>query len=304
MIKEEEINIVHSYGFNALPGVGLTLFKNMAIPFIYTCNEDLTLKYQSFWHDYFMKRIDYTVTFTNSLREEIVSVLKIPDRKVMTFGVGVDTGQFVPGGHQESDTWKVCTFIQRDQRNLKRFEAFVRCVEYILRDSDSVLEKKFLFTFLSDIPWSEHPLYQQLKSMILERGIEHNVTFATKKLHGLSFHDQNLYVGVFNDEVFNDVELLATVHQTPILLPRTSARKQILLQRDIGSTYMDQDVREMKQKIMMLLSQYRYTQNQFEDSTEKLISFHHFERYNEQLQHLYERSLIKRLRFAHAKKQF
>lgn len=297
LIKHNEVDLIHTYNYLSLLALGACLRRQLKIPLFYTCNEDLAYKYLAFWHDYAVSRVDLIFTLAPSVQEEVQAILPIHPRKVMAVGAGIDVTHMHTPQNDAHGYWKLCTFIQRDDGDFERFVPLIRCIEYLVNDSKEIYGMPFVLHLLTDISWSDHPLHQKLKSMILERGLEHYVTFQKRPLTGHSFVDQHLYIGMYNRELFNDVELMALMHQTPVLLPRTSARKQMLLQKDIGATYMDKDVRELKQKLLMLLSQHRYCLNQLQNSLQSLVEFHHLDRYLDEIHAQYEKLVLKRSRF-------
>jgi hypothetical protein len=96
------------------------------------------------------------------------------------------------------------------------------------------LKQQLLFTFVTDISWYDHPLYDQLKRMILERHLEMHISFETRSLSSSSFQDCDVFVGLPMKELFSDLDLYALVTRTPVLLPRTSTRQQVVKQWKFG----------------------------------------------------------------------
>jgi hypothetical protein len=73
--------------------------------------------------------------------------------------------------------------------------------------------------------------------MYLERGLENYISFETKTLRPQSFRDISLYIGLPHHELLSDIDVLALLGQTPVLLPRTSTRQLLTTQGKIGETY-------------------------------------------------------------------
>ncbi len=138
--------------------------------------------------------------------------------------------------------------------------------------------------------------------MILERHLEMHISFETRPLESKSFQDCDIFVGLPMNELFSDLDLYALVTQTPVLLPRTSTRQQIVKQGKFGETYHPEDGRELKDKIIKILKNYETYVEELTGVELELQELHHFERYAETLYAHYEKLYTQRLRYTQKKK--
>ncbi len=111
-----------------------------------------------------------------------------------------------------------------------------------------------------------------------------------------------MFVGLPMNELFSDLDLYALVTQTPVLLPRTSTRQQIVKQGKFGETYHPEDGRELKDKIIRILMNYDTYVEELTGVELELQELHHFERYAETLYAHYEKLYTQRLRYTQKKK--
>jgi glycosyltransferase involved in cell wall biosynthesis len=139
--------------------------------------------------------------------------------------------------------------------------------------------------------------------MILERHLEMNISFETRPLSSFSFQDCDIFVGLPMDELFSDLDLYALVTQTPVLLPRTSTRQQVVKQGKFGETYHPEDGRELRDKLIKILTNYPNYLEELNGVELELQEQHHFERYAEELYAHYEKLYSQRLRYTQKKKK-
>ena len=101
----------------------------------------------------------------------------------------------------------------------------------------------------------------------------------------------------------DDQDLYALVTQTPVLLPRTSTRQQLVKQGKFGETYHPEDGRELKDKLVKILTNYSNYLEELQGVELELQEQHHFERYAEELYAHYEKLYTQRLRYSQKQKK-
>ena len=130
-----------------------------------------------------------------------------------------------------------------------------------------------------------------------------HVSFETRPLASSSFQDCDIFVGLPQRELFSDQDLYALVTQTPVLLPRTSTRQQLIKQGKFGETYHPEDGRELKDKLVKILTNYSSYLEELQGVELELQEQHHFERYAEELYAHYEKLYTQRLRYSQKQKK-
>jgi hypothetical protein len=228
----------------------------------------------------------------------------LSQRKIHVTGAGIDfPAKIIKSAHSD-ERRKIVTFIPRTEEDLKQIKIYIDSIQPLLYAlSGTMLSHKILFTFLTDISWYNHPIYEELKRMILERHLEMHISFETKPLTSASFQDCDIFVGLPRLELFSDEDLYALVTQTPVLLPRTSTRQQLIMQGKFGETYHPEDGRELKDKLLKILSSYPKYLEELQGIENELREQHHFDRYAEELYGHYEKLYVQRLRYTHKRKK-
>jgi hypothetical protein len=303
ILQKHQIDIIHTYNHQSLLPLSLVLRGMPKIPMIFTFNEDSAYR-DSLLDRWFISRIDSIFTFSTNIRNLAAEIFPVNQRKIHVTGAGIDfPAKIAKSVHLEGKR-KILTFIPRTQDDLKQIKIFIDAIPPLLHAILSTnLKHSFLFTFLTDISWYNHPIYEELKRMILERHLEMHISFETRPLTSSSFQDCDIFVGLPRQELFSDEDLYALVTQTPILLPRTSTRQQLIMQGRFGETYHPEDGRELKDKLLKVLMSYSRYLEALQGIEDELREQHHFERYAEELYTHYEKLCAQRLRYAQKQKK-
>lgn len=298
ILQKQQVDIIHSYNQESLLPLGMIL-KGMAhIPIIFTFNETAPWRKLHFWDRWFISRTDSILTFTPNIRELAVEAFPVSPRKVHVTGAGIDFPVKLERAKHPETKKRIMTFIPRTEEEIGILRLFVDSIPPLLQSLEARgFDQKLIFTFLTDISWYTHPIYESLKRMILERHLELHISFETRPLESKSFQDCDIFVGLPMKELFSDLDLYALATQTPVLLPRTSTRQQIVKQGKFGETYHPEDGRELKDKIIRILSDYSTYVEELTGVELELQEQHHFERYAETLYAHYEKLYAQRLRY-------
>jgi glycosyltransferase involved in cell wall biosynthesis len=304
ILQKQQIDLIHSYNYETLMPLGIILKGLPQIPMVFTFNENMAWRRISLFDKWFVSRTDSIFTFSPNIRQLALESFPISQRKVHVTGAGIDFPSKINRSLHLDTKKKIVTFISRTENNLSSIRKLVDTIPPLLYQLKHLgFEQQVLFTFLTDISWYEHPIYDSLKRMILERHLEMNISFETRPLSSSSFQDCDLFVGLPMEELFSDLDLYALVTQTPVLLPRTSTRQQIVKQGKFGETYHPEDGRELKDKIIKILTHYQDYLEELNGVELELQEQHHFERYAEELYAHYEKLYSQRLRYTQKKKK-
>ncbi len=304
ILQKQQVDLIHSYNYESLLPLGMILKGMLHIPMVFTFNENIPWKKNSLLDRWFISRTDSIFTFSPNIRELAVETFPVSSRKIHVTGAGIDfPSKIVREGHPEEKK-KIMVFIPRTEDDLKNLRLFVDCIPPLLHSLTSQgFNQKLIFTFLTDISWYTHPIYDGIKRMILERHLEMHICFETRPLHSSSFQDCDIFVGLPMDELFSDQDLYALVTQTPVILPRTSTRQHLVKQGKFGETYHPEDGRELKDKMVKILTNYHYYLEELNGVELELQDLHHFEKYAEELYAHYEKLYTQRLRYSQKQKK-
>lgn len=304
ILQKQQIDIIHSYNYDCLLPLGMILKGMPQIPMVFTFNEDIEWKRSSLLDKWFVSRTDSIFTFSENIRDLAVELFPVNGRKIYVTGAGIDFPAKIKRSLHLETRRKIMTFIPRTEDDLKTLRIFVDSIPPLLYQLEHLGYKHdLIFTFLTDISWYEHPIYESLKRMILERHLEMSINFETRPLASSSFQDCDIFVGLPLKELFSDLDLYALVTQTPVLLPRTSTRQQVVKQGKFGETYHSGDGRELKDKMIKILTNYPKYLEELAGVELELQEQHHFERYAEELYAHYEKLYTQRLRYTQKKKK-
>lgn len=304
ILQKQQIDIVHSYNYDSLLPLGVLLKGIPHIPMIFTFNENIPWKKNSLVDRWFISRTDSILTFSPNIRELAAETFPVHPRKIHVTGAGVDFPPKITPSAHASERKKIMTFIPRTEDDLKNLRLFADAIPPLLHALESAgYKKQLVFYFLTDVSWYSHPIYDGLKRMILERQLEMHIGFETRPLASSSFQDCDLFVGLPQSELFSDQDLYALVTQTPVLLPRTSTRQQLTKQGKFGETYHPEDGRELRDKMVKILTNYPKYLEELRGVELELQDQHHFERYAEELYAHYEKLYTQRLRYSQKQKK-
>jgi hypothetical protein len=249
--------------------------------------------YSPFWHDYCVTRVDQVLTFAPTLAEQVAETLPLGPRKVAALGSGLERIR-----HERptptTTALRIAAFLPSDATDVNR----IRPLLHALPGLETSSLRKVILELITECSWYEHGLYPSLKHTVLEHGLEHSVSFHPVSLSAGGVQGQDLYVGLSDDDPFDDVELRALLMGIPLLLPRTAARSELLNGSTYGLTYAPGDVRELKAKILEMLGRKQDFVDALTVVQTELWDKHQHETYYDQLFLLYERLVLQRLRFA------
>lgn len=304
ILQKQQVDIIHSYNHDSLLPLGMILKKMPHIPMVFTFNENIPWKKNSLWDRYFISRTDSIFTFSPNIRELAAEAFPVSSRKIHVTGAGIDFPSKIIRSVHADEKRKIVAFIQRTEDDLKNIRLLVDAISPLLHQLNSVtFHQRLIFTFMTDISWYTHPIYDGIKRMILERHLEMHISFETRPLASASFQDCDIFVGLPQTELFSDQDLYALVTQTPVILPRTSTRQHLVKQGKFGETYHPEDGRELKDKLFKILTNYPSYLDELIGVELELQELHHFERYAEELYAHYEKLYTQRLRYTQKHKR-
>ena len=290
--KEQRLDLVHSYSYDPLLVLGFLLKRDKRIPLIYTCNEDVSELYRPFWHDYFVTRLDQVITFSPILLEQLKERLPFLKRKIFLSGAGIELKARPSLGKPEG-TLKICTFVSGTESDVESFLPL-----FINLPVLEIQGVKTILSLVTEGSWFEHPHFEKFKRTILERGLEHFVSFHSQPWGSVALSQHHIFVSVSTSRPFDEHELSALMCRLPALIPRTSVRSDMIGHERMGLTYQAGDSREMRSKILEIYQHYGRFTHFLDLDFEGLHEKHGFDTYVSELFNLYERVVLQRLRFS------
>jgi len=304
ILQKQQIDIIHSYNYETLLPIGMILKGMLQIPMVFTFNESMPWKKNNLLDKWFISRTDSVFTFSPNIKELAIESFPVSSRRVHVTGAGIDfPAKIIRSVHLEEKR-KIVIFVSRTEKSLSSIKQFFDSIPSLFHQLRTVnFDKRLIFTLMTDISWYNHEIYDELKRMILERHLEMHVSFETRPLASASFQDCDIFVGLPQSELFSDQDLYALVTQTPVLLPRTSTRQQLVKQGKFGETYHPEDGRELKDKLVKILTNYSNYLEELQGVELELQEQHHFERYAEELYAHYEKLYTQRLRYSQKQKK-
>ena len=304
ILQKQQVDIIHSYNYDTLLPLGMILKGMPQIPMVFTFNENIPWKKNSLMDRWFISRTDSIFTFSPNIKELAAETFPVNARKIHVTGAGIDFPARIVRSVHADEKKKIVTFIPRTEDDLKNIRLLVDTIPPLLHHlSEAGFKQQLIFTFLTDISWYNHPIYDGIKRMILERHLEMHISFETRPLASASFQDCDIFVGLPQTELFSDQDLYALVTQTPVLLPRTSTRQHLVKQGKFGETYHPEDGRELRDKMVKILLNYPNYLDELNGVELELQDQHHFERYAEELYAHYEKLYTQRLRYTQKQKK-
>lgn len=290
--RDQRLDIVHSYSYEPLLWLGFILKRDNRIPLIYTCNEKVAELYRPFWHDYFITRLDQVIAFSPVLVEQIKERLPFLKRKIFLSGAGVDliAKDNLP---KPDSVLKLCTYVSGSQSDVESFLPLLINLPLL-----EIQGLKTTLALITEGSWYEHPHFEKFKRTILEHGLEHYVSFYSKSWGATALSQHHAFVSVSTSRPFDEHELSALMCRLPVLIPRTSARSDMIGHERLGLTYQAGDSREMRAKIIEIHRHYGRFSHFLDLDFEQLQEKHGFETYVSELFALYERVALQRLRFS------
>ena len=304
ILQKQQVDIIHSYNHESLIPIGAILKGMPQVPMIFSFNENVPWRRKSLLDRWYISRTDCIFTFSPNIRELAIENFPVSPRKIHVTGAGIDFPAKIVRSVHSQDRKKIMAFIPRTETDVSNFKLFVDAIPPLLHSLQGMgFNQKLIFTFLTDTSWYTHPIYDQLKNMILERHLEMHISFETRPLSSASFQDCDIFVGLPMLELFSDLDLYAVVTQTPIIVPRTSTRQRLVKQGKFGETYHPEDGRELKDKMIKILTNYSDYLEELAGVETELQEQHHFEKYAEELYAHYEKLYIQRIRYTQNQKR-
>lgn len=280
ILKENEFDLIHCYGFDYVWVVCLLVMTKKKYPLVLTVNKVIEKNYDNFIEKWFLKRIDLVLTFSESIKSMLNYYLGLAHSKIRVVGAGVNLDVQDPKTPNIS-AYAIGTSVTT-AKQLKQISCFLYAIKGI---NDLVAKKnKYSIFVLQDSDLLSE--LEQYKILASELELSDNVSFIEVENTKQIFKEVDIYVSISVDEPFSSLEVNAMLSKIPTVTPRTAARVDLLRSYSNSAlTYKDNDSRELRDSIIELIRNNDEFREHLEENYNALRLKHGDEHY---FDHVYE----------------
>lgn len=308
IMDQHEIHLVQCYDIHLLWPVSFFLRKHQLIPLVFSHNVEFQKIYKHWWYQPLIRRIDTTLLPSREMQESVVGSLGIPPHKIDYCGLGVAAERFNGDGQANTtaqsghflenfkEDWKIGCYVGSHEQSLDFLLPLFHALRVLVEGRPEGRGVKLVL--VSDKPWEQHLLGDELGHFLVDMGLDQNVLFESKIPVTKLQRWLDLWVGVRSFEAIDDYMVTALLAGLPVVVTRGTATMELLRRQPrLGSTYKRGDARELRRKIEVILGAYDSYRDAIAATSEELLNEFGLETYREQLLSVYEKSLLKRSRF-------
>jgi hypothetical protein len=309
LIDQHELKIVQCYDVHLLWPIAFFLRKRSLVSLVFSHNVEISKLYRQFWYKPLIKRIDTTLLPSREMREGVVGSLGISTHKIDYCGLGVADEKFQEEstsnqGHflkNFSEDWKLGCYVGAHEKSIDFLLPVFHALKVLVEKRPC--SKGVKCVLISDKPWDEHLIRHEIGHYLVDSGLDQHVLFESKTPVVVLQRYLDLWIGVRSFEAIDDYMITALLSAVPVVMTRSTATMEILRRRPLlGYTYMRGDARELRSKISVILDNYESIKSGMTNEIPELMLEFGLETYREQLIHVFDKSLNKRLRFFARKK--
>lgn len=300
IIRSFDIDLVHCYESGLLWPLCYFLKKKKEIPLIFTANKKLRSTYRNLWYSSLKNRIDHVLVSSEILIDDVAFDLGLSEKMILPTGLGLagycelgwDNRTTYLKRHGIDPTNKLIgVFIPNDYQPFEK----VKTLFYSLIGIREKYEQEVSFFFISSCPWNKHKLYRNIYNMAQEFMLESKIAFCHENGQEVVLHYLDLWLSVMDNDTFEDWNILALLHFTPVLFPRCKYSTELLTRYPgCGSSYKLDDPRELAVKAIEILRNGLAHQVAFSLLSSKIIEYYGQECYSYFIKWTYDRALKNR----------
>lgn len=312
LIDDFSIQIVQCYDIHMLWPVSYFLRNKPLIPLIFSYNVEVQKVYRQMWYRPLISRIDVTLIPNREMLEGVVGSLGIAPHKIEDCGLGVgeeklglrsltqgESGHFLENFR---DDWLFGSYVGAHESDIR----FLRPIFEALKVLNEIKPqgKSCKLVLISDKPWDQTLIYPELRTELIDSGLDQDVLFESKTSVIRLQQWMDLWIGLRTYEAIEDYTVSALLGGVPVVLTRSTTSVELLRPNQaLGRTYKKNDSRELRTKILHILANYEYAQQNIQSSYDHLKELFGIETYRDQLLAIFKKSLQKRARFYRRKKK-
>lgn len=309
LIDQHELKIVQCYDVHLLWPLAFFLRKRSLVSLVFSHNVEISKLYRQLWYRPLIKRIDTTLLPSREMREGVVGSLGISSHKIDYCGLGVADEKFQEvltekQGHflnNFSEDWKLGCYVGAHEKSIDFLLPVFHALKVLVEKKPQ--GKGVKCVLISDKAWDEHLIRHDIGHYLVDTGLDQHVLFESKTPVVVLQRYLDLWIGVRSFEAIDDYMITALLSAVPVIMPRSTATMEILRRSPLlGYTYKRSDARELRTKISVTLENYEKIKSGMTQEIPELMQEFGLETYREQLVHVFEKSLSKRMRFFGRKK--
>jgi glycosyltransferase involved in cell wall biosynthesis len=235
------------------------------------------------------------LTFSNGIRNHAIQYLPTPARKVHNVGIGLEYIKKLESLEKNTKTIATIVTHRKHEDNLK---TFIYCVHAMVNDHH-LLDRDLIFKVYSDQNLETLLDMQKINTLIKDLELEAHIKFETLANIYDAISNLDIFISLDFNEPFSDFEILAGLKEKPSILPRTAGRTNYTSEfPHIAQTYYFQDARELKTKVIDLLTHEKDYIVAMHSLHGKLVENFGLDSYIERLHGQYIRLHVQRVRYA------
>ena len=299
MCDELKVHLVHCYDSEILWMLAFFLRRSPLVPLVLTLDHEPRQPYLPFYYRPFIGRIDQVLLPSPQMSKNVERFLGISLRKIDSIGLPCRAWrgeQSSPRpGYWRDDCWHLGANLWGDEENTEFLNVLFNAFRIMVEKKWA--GKKIRLILISEKPWDEARLAQDLKEQVMDKGLGDHVSFvdAASFRPFPSFLD--LWIGLEKREDLEDYAIEALLNKIPVLLCRNASSVELVRSTPgMGESYRFDDswsLRQECEKILLNLESYRANLVRARPFLENLYSGDH---YTKVLIPLYKKLLKKRKR--------
>jgi glycosyltransferase involved in cell wall biosynthesis len=297
-IKSYNFDVIHCYSLDYIWEICLILMTKPHIPLLFTFNDYLNDAYKNYFQRWLFKRVDQVLVFSQTMKETVQETLPVSNRRIKISGNGVESFK---KQLKEESRYKDINCIVSSVEDINQVITLIYAIKS-LRMHIEELDIKLNLNVFSLTPIEKFDNYESVIQLVHDNNLSDIIHFQKIKEEIEAFHKADVFVGTAFNEPFNDYEMMAVLAKVPVLLPRTASRQSLLSRyKWTGESYYYSDSREVKAKLLKILTNDQVYLNELSDQHQSFKDNHGIDSYITRLCGFYERNYSKRIRSAKVK---
>lgn len=297
LIKEYKFDLIHCYNLAYTRTICFLLMARPLYPLCLTFNSYLKKEFDNYFDKWLLKRIDLVMTFSDNLKEILISNTAITSKKIYVVGAGLDQNI----KQENMDEIKtIGTFISNKEQ-AARIPDLLHSISGVNGRLGNNNKKAHFFVF-TERDTDLVPEADENHKLVSELGINSYVDFVEVDSPSQALKKIDLYVSLCFDEPFSDIEVMSLLNKKAIVIPRTASRS-LMLNRfsNVGLSYQQCDSRELRESILEIISNQGKYKGSLDTNFNALKEVHGLESYVEKVYDHYIKLYSQRARFASLK---
>jgi glycosyltransferase involved in cell wall biosynthesis len=300
ILKTINFDVIHCYSLNYIWEACFLLMTKPQIPLLFTFNDYLNDAYKNYFQRWLFKRVDQVLVFSQIMKEVVQETLPVSNRKIKISGNGVESFKKLEVNKLKR---KDINCIVSSIEDLEQVKTFIYAIK-ALKEHVEKLDLEINLNVFSITKIEKFENYETVIQQVHDNNLSELIHFNKIKEDIEAFQNADVFIGTAFNEPFNDYEMMAILAKVPVLLPRTASRQSLLNKyKWTGESYYYSDPREVKVKLLKILTNDQVYLNELSDQHQSFKDNHGIDSYITRLCGFYEKNYSKRMRFNRSRKQ-